>query len=331
MAAMFTEGFTFLTIKRLLRSASLLKRYGTSKKIANFMRAEIAYRRREIDPAHMPYILRVDPSTACTLACPYCLRTIREPLPPAALGFDVFAAAFAPFAEYLFLVPFQMFGEPTANPALPEMIAHVEAAGVASYVSTNLQQIDRAGIDRIMRSGLSLLTVCLDAATPETYRRMKPGGDYERLRENLQIFIEVKRRLPHPPAVGLQVLVTAHNENELPAIRALAGKLGADYLDCKPTMFLPDDSWHPRDVRYRPTLNKKTVCAMPWHSLTLLSNGRFFPCCNHPGAFDLGDGGGDPIMNVWRGAALRDIRRGLVGDNLEPLCRGCEIRLLPRF
>jgi len=322
-----------LTIKRLFRSLDLLRRFGTPKKIQNVIRAEIAFRRREGILTSRPYIFRADSTTLCALNCPYCLRTQNEPRPPKSLLFDEFRQKFEPFREWCLLVPFQMFGDPTMNPELPKMIDHVRAAGAATYVSTNLQSVDEDYLKRLLSSGLSLLTISLDAATPPTYQRMKPGGGYEALMENIHRLFELKRSIRQPPAVGFQVLVTRHNESELPAIREFARKIGADYLDFKSVYFLPDPSWAPLNPRYRPPAfqHRKVMCAIPWTGITLLADGSFFPCCAFPGDFNLGAPEGDLMETVWNGEKMRALRAGFKTGRLEPLCRDCTLGRIPRF
>ncbi len=325
--------YSSLTIKRLLRSFDLLRRYGTARKIDNLLRAEFSYRRREVEVRHLPYLFRADPTTRCTLGCPYCWRSQKPPLPPVDLSPETFAASFAPFASTCLLVGFQMFGEPTLNPALPQMIEHAHRTGAATYVSTNLQMPQHETIDRLLDSGLDLLTVAVDGANEATYRRMKPGGDFALLNDNLQYLFDRRRQTKADTHIGIQVLVTAFNEPELPAIGALARKLGVDYFDLKPTALLPDSSWLPRDKRYRfDTYRKRNAaCAFPWTNITLLADGNFFPCCAHPGQFHLGALGDLNAGEFFNSPPLQDIRRQIKTGQLTGLCAGCELNNAPRF
>jgi pyruvate-formate lyase-activating enzyme len=300
--------------------------------LRNLVGAEWDYRRRAIAPTSLPYLLRVDPTTACTAACPYCWRTNSPALPPAVLSVETLREAFGPLREVCLLASFQMFGEPTLNPALPEMVEHVHREGAATYVSTSLLVDDPDRLTRLLGSGLDLLTISLDAATPETYRRVKPGADLEVARRNTERLFEARRKVRRPPAIGFQVVVNRHNEPELPALRDLARRLGADYFDAKPALFLPDDSWVPRSPRYRieRLTRSRFACSMPWTSITLLSSGRYFPCCAFPGEVDLGPVG-EPFPSIWNGEPLQAIRRGLrVRAPIAP-CDRCPLGRLPRF
>ena len=322
----------WLTLKRLFRSARLFRRYATARKIANLLAAEIAYRRGDAAVRSLPYLFRVDPTNACAASCPYCWRTIAPPMPPATLSLDALREAFGPFRRICFLASFQMFGEPTFNPALPEMVEHLHREGAATYVSTSLIGRDDDGLARLLASGLDLLTISLDAATPETYRLTKPGADYDLVRRNVELVFRVRRSMRRPPMIGLQVLVTRHNEPELAALSNLARRLGADYVDFKPTLFLPDASWIPTSRRFQVATfeRRRTACSMPWTSITLLASGRFFPCCAFPGDYDLGPVG-TPVQDVWNGPKLQAIRRGLRSGSPVVPCHGCPLGRLPRF
>lgn len=322
-----------LTLKRLLRSPFLVRRYGSVPKLRNFLAAEYAFAKHEVEVRSLPYLFRVDPTNKCTLGCPYCWRSVSKRMEPATLSLETFVRGFAPFEDNCLLVSFQMFGEPTLNESLPEMIGHAHTRGAATYVSTNLQSVDEEYMLRLLTSGLDLLTIAVDAATPETYRIMKPGGDYARLMDNIDLLFALKRTITHAPSVGFQVLVTRHNENELPRIKGLARMVGADYLDFKPVVFLPDSSWTPMSPRFRMSryLRRRANCSLPWTNITLLANGRFFPCCAFPDDFDLGPIGGDIQEEIWNGQSIRGIREGFRTGNLHTLCQRCPLAYMPRF
>jgi MoaA/NifB/PqqE/SkfB family radical SAM enzyme len=333
MSGSFRSPLPWLTLKRGGRSMRLLARYGSPRKLANVARAELAFRRRDVIVHSFPYLFRADPSTDCPLRCPYCWRAVSGPLPSAQLSVDDFVRGFAPFREFCLLTSYQMFGEPTLNPALPEMIHHAHEAGSATYVSTNLQHVDEPYLERLLHSGLDLLTIAVDASSPETYAVMKPGGDFVRLLENLDTVFRLKRRIRRPPSIGFQALVTSKNEAELPRIRALAARFGADYVDFKPTWVQAVPTWEAANPRYRLArlLRARRCCSLPWVSITLLAKGRYFPCCAHPGDFDLGPIGGDARREIWNGETMQRVRDDLRADRPAGRCRDCIVGRLPRF
>ncbi len=136
-----------------------------------------------------------------------------------------------------------------------------------------------------------------------------------------------------PPAFGFQTLVTRKNEADLPRVRALADRYGADYVDFKPAWVQGAPESEAANPRYRfaRLLRPQVRCSMPWTSITLLANGRYFPCCAHPGAFDLGPIGGDARREVWNGEAMRRLREDLRADAPVGLCRDCIVGRVPRF
>ena len=317
---------------RLPRLVELAWRYGGAKKFANLFAAERALIRREVRPTARPYLFRADPDSECDVNCPYCWQTLAPPRPAAKLSLAAFRAGFDPFADRLLLTFFHFFGEPTWNDELPAMIAHAHRSRSATYLSTNLQRDDDAYHADLLASGLDLLTINLDAATPATYRRMKPRADYDRLRRNIELIVAKRRTLRRPPHLVFQVLVTRFNEPELPMLRELARRWGADNLDLKPTGFLPDDSWLPLDRRYHLVQNPpgRISCAQPWTNLTLLADGRYFPCCAFPGDFALAAAGAD-AETVWNGEAMPAIRAGFRAGDLHEFCRECPVARIPRF
>src|SRR5512138_2115919 len=57
---------------RKSRHVDLLLRYGTPRKVANLLRAELAKARGDITVASRPYIYTVDIGNICNLRCPLC-------------------------------------------------------------------------------------------------------------------------------------------------------------------------------------------------------------------------------------------------------------------
>jgi radical SAM protein with 4Fe4S-binding SPASM domain len=69
------------------------------------------------------------------------------------------------------------------------------------------------------------------------------------------------------------------------------------------------------------------ACDWPWRSAYVGWDGRVQPCCMLMGADRgvLGDLGEQSFGEVWRGAAYRDFRTALLGDEPPAVCRGCSM------
>jgi MoaA/NifB/PqqE/SkfB family radical SAM enzyme len=76
-------------------------------------------------------------------------------------------------------------------------------------------------------ASLEVLSISVDAATAETYERLRPPGRWVVLRRNLDFIAELLRR-DEIPRLRLNFVVQQANFREIPGFLALAEELGAD-------------------------------------------------------------------------------------------------------
>lgn len=83
------------------------------------------------------------------------------------------------------------------------------------YLNTNLVLFRPEWIDRVAASGLDKITVGLDAATEETYNKIRVGGDFRAVESNILALLEAKAqgRLPNLEII-LQFIVQDENQHE---------------------------------------------------------------------------------------------------------------------
>lgn len=182
----------------------------------------------------LPFDVTINPSTGCNLSCPYCEVGKGDLLRPAGLlRKEHHDRIMAPLWPSLFIARYFGTGESLLNPKLPDMIAQGREWGVYSVISTNFSlKLTDAYLDRLMDSGLTLLSVACDGATKENYEKYRVGGQFELVMDNMRRFIARKRaRGLQYPLLEWRFLVFSHNEHEVPLARAMAQEMGIDILD----------------------------------------------------------------------------------------------------
>jgi MoaA/NifB/PqqE/SkfB family radical SAM enzyme len=96
-----------------------------------------------------------------------------------------------------------------------------------SYVSTNLLTADKY-IDKIVAGGLTHISVSMDAATPQTYRSIRVGSNFERVVNNLKLIKAYKeQKKTEIPYITLVFVAMKKNIQELPLFVELAYEVGA--------------------------------------------------------------------------------------------------------
>jgi pyruvate-formate lyase-activating enzyme len=127
-------------------------------------------------------------------------------------------------------------GEPFMMRNLDELLDIFRATGKSLQMTTNGQILTDRNIQRLL--GLPIdLYVSLDAATPETYAKLR-NNTFDRLVGNLRRLIQAKGGRGGLPNVHLVFMPMRCNVHELEAFVRLAADLGADRLVLRPLNYI---------------------------------------------------------------------------------------------
>lgn len=203
-------------------------------KYRNFLIALRERRRRAVMLSSLPFGYMADISTACQLKCVYC-PTGRKELgrPIMHLSPETNAQILTAIGDVSFAAWYFCLGEPLLNPRCTEIIAAAAKREIFTVISTNLSMpLSDARIDAILQSGLGVLSVSLDGASPETYVRYRRGGDFALITENMRRLARRKRQLGlERPVLEWRFLLFQHNQHETELARQMVDDLGADNLE----------------------------------------------------------------------------------------------------
>ena len=145
------------------------------------------FRRPPADPPMDGLVLET--SAACQLQCPFCfLRSYSERPDPNLMPLAVVEAV-EPYLSGLESIDLTGWGEPLLNPRLFEIIALIRSNFSGRLtMTTNGMLLDRAASDRLIAARFDTVCVSMDAASADSYRRARPGGEWDRLTANLRAF-----------------------------------------------------------------------------------------------------------------------------------------------
>ena len=187
--------------------------------------------------AALPREAYFEVTNRCNLLCETCPRTHFELEPPADLSYArmVEIGDQLPALDRLVL---HGVGEPLLNPDLPRLIAYGVARGARVVFNTNGVLLDQRRGDAVTAAGLADLRVSLDAATPETYRRIRGADVLPRIVANLEAFTARRAaRGERDPTVTVWATAVRENLDELPDLVRLAGEVGASGVNLQRLVF----------------------------------------------------------------------------------------------
>ena len=189
-------------------------------------------------PAH----IQVEITNACNLRCQSCHRDLLYPK-TTTMTFKQFKKIFDEIKPVKINV--SGLGEPFLNPDIFKIIRYAKAHGALVNCATNLTLVGNK-IDEIINSGIDQLKVSVDAATSETFLKIRGFDLYDILVDNIKKINKMKKKqgVSHP-VVRFNYALQYDNIDELLLTIELAKE-----LDIK-TMFIQYLAYVDREDRKR--------------------------------------------------------------------------------
>lgn len=241
----------------------------------------------------LPPAVKIDISPMCNLSCTVCVHADpngdpglekQEFHPQHRMSVEQFRRIIHEIKGRTSAVSLYYVGDPLVHPDLDEMSSIAWDAGLNVHISTNYSfALSDARVKRIVRSGLTHLSICVDGLSQEKYEKTRVGGRIDRVLSNLERTLRFRREMGRTyPKVEVQYIKFQHNVDELPAARQLFEKLGVDQV----TDFWGDlGNYTHRDPEYfevqAPRANQSVPqCYWPHSSMVIKYNGDVIPCCS---------------------------------------------------
>lgn len=242
----------------------------------------------------LPVAVKIDISPMCNLSCTVCVHA--DPNGNAALEKQVFDPKHRMSVEQFrrivnevrgvsSAVSLYYVGDPLVHPDLDEMCRVAQDAGLNVHISSNFSfALTDARIRRIVRSGLTHLSVCVDGLSQEKYEMTRVGGRIDRVLSNLRRLCQYRDELGQEfPKVEVQYIKFQHNVDELDEAKRVVEAFGVDqfthfwgalnnYTDDDPDAF---EIIAPKENKQFPQ------CWWPHSSIVIKYNGDVIPCCTY--------------------------------------------------
>jgi MoaA/NifB/PqqE/SkfB family radical SAM enzyme len=174
----------------------------------------------------------IEPTVACNLDCITCFRNAWEQ-PIGRMSEETFQAILAGLRE-LDPIPdvyFGGIGEPLFHPKTIEWIAEVKALGVKVELITNGTILTEKKSQQLIDSGLDVLWVSIDGASPESYADVRMGAELPKIVVNLKRFAKMRPANHFPkPEIGIAFVAMKRNIADLPNVIKLGKSFKAKYF-----------------------------------------------------------------------------------------------------
>lgn len=323
------------SLQRALEAIRVILRFSTPKKLINLLKCykELLLSQEKLDS--YPFVAIVEPTNACNLRCPYCATgSGKFDMPPASLSLNDFKAIVDRLGAYLYLIPLFIGGEPFLNKETLSMVRYARDRKIASLIHTNFNiTMDSDMACQIVNSGLTYLSVSVDGATQDSFRKYRKGGDLNLVLRNIDLLNDAKQKLnSKEPVMIWQYLLFKHNEHELMQAGEMARGKHMKFRVLTPQC--PPEFKPVRQTKGHPFM-KRGKCKFLWTTLFITSQMIALPCCQaysekyNFGRIDLRN-----FHNLWNNPIYVKTRRWFnregddVSDEFKYLCYQCKNNIL---
>lgn len=296
---------------------------------------------QEVIPLETPFLLYVDPSSACNFRCQFC-PTGHKDLLKASLYkrslldmglFEKLLYDLEAFPDPLKVMRMNKIGEPLLNKKLPAMITLAKACGRVCYIdlATNAALFSPELLTQLIDAGLDRLNISLEGINREQYiEHAKSDIDFDQLVKNIHWL--------YPYRGQMEITIKIPGNYLSSDDRELFFEMFGDYCD---RIFVEEIShiWPGFDVeqragvkiqelegQYRQLLEDKDVCTYIFYAMAINSDGTVSACCpDWDQKLVVGDLRQQSLKDIWNSPAMRTLQiqhlKGKRSDN--PVCREC--------
>jgi radical SAM protein with 4Fe4S-binding SPASM domain len=233
------------------------------------------------------------------------------------------------------------YGDLCLYPYIYESINFVKQQGFYSVSSSMASLFTRERALEAIKAGLDEIWLMVDGIDEETSKKIRgKAASFEKAIENINYLIELKktRRITHPviyifmirqpanihqwsafekffkgmyPDVHSRIVYFSNFGGNVPEINIMLKKL--------------------REMNSQPEEDKRVEklnnyrCYYPWHSVSILSDGRVVPCCRDMnGDYVLGNLNEKSLQDIWNGTPIQNLRREWIDKKVRnSLCLPC--------
>lgn len=274
-----------------------------------------------------PQDIIVEANGFCNLRCIMCPYPVLK-RPKGEMKFELFKKIVDEVAEgspgsRLWLA---IMGEPLLlGDRVIRMMAYAKEQGLAEVIlNTNANFMTPELIPKLIDSGLDKIILSLDAISAETYDRIRIGGNFSKVMDNIHAFLAIKssRNLSKPELVA-QFIVMDENEHETERFKEYWLSQGV-IVKIRPKLGWGHGVRAENLEALREEVPRDFACPWLTRTVSIHWDGTFSQCdADHEGTYSPGNLRTQTIKEVWDGElAQRRQRHWNLDFDFDP-CRDC--------
>ena len=203
-----------------------------------------------------------------------------------------------------------------------KVLEMIRAAGIQDiFFGTNGVLLNEEIIESLIKNKISRVEISLDAATEETYNKVRRVPVLKKIERNIENLIAAKKKFNSPlPIIRLCFVVMDINNHEVQQFID-KWKDKVNYIDFQ--RFI-DFSHIDELVKIEPEIIKDSFCSYPFYSLNIWANGDVSPCCTfYSRKLVFGNIHKESLKDIWNDKKMKQIREQIATKKFNRLCQNC--------
>ncbi len=296
----------------------------------------------KVIPLQAPFIINVDPTDKCNLACRFCPtgdRPLMRDTPGRNFGtmdFNLFRKIIddiGEFEEPLKVLRLYKDGEPLANPHFAEMVRYAKESGRCGVIdtTTNGLLLSAERSSEIVAAGLDRINISVYGMRDEQYLEFSRSRvKFENLVSNVRHLYEHRGNCIVHVKINGDVISKDDEKLFYDTFGDICDEISVEHImSCWPTFDLGVHGVKPNMEKgiYGQPLKEVLTCPYIFYSFSINSDGTVSACfLDWQRKLILGDVKEESVKAIWEGTKLREHRLMMLrGDRKShPVCGKCD-------
>ena len=266
----------------------------------------------------------------CDLECVMCYQGFRNDAEKFTVDETMLDKIFNDFKKNKLSALMLTASEPLLYKHFDKVLKRAEEAEIMDvFIFTNGNLLNEKNSRLILNSCVTRLFVSIDAATEETYnkvripvsKRLLEENRLRKLENNVKNFIKLKNDLnKRLPLTRVSFVALKENSHEVELFKSKWENIVDSVEIQRETSIKVYD----KIKNYRGKELKNYNCNKPWGDMAIYSNGLVGPCCNLVGRkTPIGNIKDNSIKEIWNGSKMTELRNGFKNNNPNDICKSC--------
>jgi radical SAM protein with 4Fe4S-binding SPASM domain len=289
-------------------------------KAANKPRINLENRTRleTVIPIPTPFVLFVDPASACNFRCSFCPTGDRELIRSTgrwqgAMDFDVFRKVIddlAAFDSPLKVLRLYKEGEPLLNKRFSDMVAYAKQSGRVEYVdtTTNAYLLTPERSLEVIASGLDRINISVDGLSDKDYVKYTDTEvNFEKFVKNVKFFYENRKNCEVCIKMPGDLLSDAEKEFFFTTFGDIADRISLEnFAPCWPEFDVEGNLGINITLGiYNNPIKEVDTCPYIFYSMAVNSDGSVSLCfLDWARKLPIGDVRTQSLLEIWQGEEM---------------------------